>query len=93
MTYVAGLIGVRLRAGDILAVDAVRAAVLEHLLEQSDARVARVGRGVGLSVQDDVGVARLVRGVAGLELLAGEWGGGGDRGGGEDEDRGQLHLE
>lgn len=44
-------------------------------------------------MQDDVRVARLVGGVAGLELVAGEWRCGGDGGAGKDEDRGQLHIE
>ena len=44
-------------------------------------------------MQDDVGVARLVGGVTGLELLASEWGRGGDGGAGENEDGRQLHLE
>lgn len=92
MTYVAGFVGPRLRAGDVLAVDTIRAAVLKHVLEKCFARLGRVWDGVGLRVQDDVGVARLVGGVAGPELLAGEWGRGGDGGAGKDEDRGQLHI-
>lgn len=44
-------------------------------------------------MQHDVGVARLVGGVTGLELLADEWGRGGDGGTGKDEHGGQLHLE
>lgn len=92
-TYVASFVGPRLRAGDVLAVDAIRAAVLKHVLEKCFARLGRVWNGVGLRVQDDVGVARLVGGVAGPELLAGEWGRGGDGGAGKNEDRGQLHTE
>lgn len=93
MTYGTGLVGPRLRAGESRAVDAVWAAVLERVLEHGVARLGRVGDGVGLHVQHDVGIAGLVGGVAGLELLAVEWGRGGDGGTGEDEDGGQLHLE
>lgn len=92
-TYVASFVGPRLRARDVLAVDAIRAAVFKHVLEKCFARLGRVWNGVGLCVQDDVGVARLVGGVAGLEMLAGEWGRGGDGGTGKDEDGRQLHLE
>lgn len=74
-------------------VNTVWAAVLEHFLEQSLARLGRVGQSIGLRVQHDIGVARLVGGVAGLELLADEWGRGGDGSAGEDKDGGQLHLE
>lgn len=73
-------------------VDAVRAAVLDVVREVRVARLGRVGRVLALRVEDDVGVARLVGGVAGLELLGGEWGCGGDGGAGEGEDGGQLHL-
>lgn len=38
-------------------VDAVRAAVLEVILEKRFARFGRVGIGAGLCVKDDVGVA------------------------------------
>lgn len=93
VTYVAGFVRPWLRAGDVLVVDAIRAAVLEHVLEKCFARFGRVWNGVGLRVQDDVGVARLVGGVAGPELLAGEWRRGGDGGAGKYEDRRQLHLE
>lgn len=78
---------------EVGAVDAVRAAVLEVIIEKRQARLGRVRDGVGPRVQDDVRVARLVGGVAGPDLLAGEWGRGGDGGAGEDEDGGQLHLD
>lgn len=93
MTYRAVLVGPGLSAGEAGVVDAVRAAVLERALEHGVARLGSVGDGVGLHVQHDVGVARLVGWVSGLELLAGEWGCGGDGGAGEDEDGGQLHIE
>lgn len=57
MTYVAGLVGPRLRAGEVGVVDAIRTTILEHFLEQSLARLGRVGYSVGLRVQHDVGVA------------------------------------
>lgn len=93
MTYIAVLVGPRLRAGDVCAVDAVRAAVLEVLLEKREALFGRVGHVVVFRVQDDIGVSRLVGGVTGLEMLAGEWGRGCDGGADKDEDGGQLHFE